>query len=85
MTELEKLFKDIQNQLAQTLVSSRLYANRVILHEIEKLENLKNHNNFNVNITFLENYVQKDNNNIKMKILMYLFIILEIVMIYFYC
>ena len=51
--------------VTQTLVSSHLYVDRVILHEIEKLEYLKNHNNFNVNITFLENYVKKDNNNIK--------------------
>ena len=28
------------------------------------MEYLKNHNNFNVNITFLENYVKKDNSNI---------------------
>ena len=28
------------------------------------MEYLKNHNNFNVNITFLENYVKKDNKNI---------------------
>ena len=28
------------------------------------MEYLKNHNNFNVNIKFLENYVKKDNNNI---------------------
>ena len=51
--------------VTQTLVSSHLYVDRVILHEIEKLEYLKNHNNFNVNITFLENYVKKDNNNMK--------------------
>ena len=51
--------------VTQTLVSSHLYVDRVILHEIEKLEYPKNHNNFNVNITFLENYVKKDNNNIK--------------------
>ena len=53
-----------QDNVTQTLVSSHLYVDRVILHEIEKLEYLKNHNNFNVNITFLENYVKKDNNNI---------------------
>ena len=53
-----------QENVTQTLVSSHLYVDRVILHEIEKLEYLKNHNNFNVNITFLENYVKKDNNNI---------------------
>ena len=53
-----------QDNVTQTLVSSHLYVDRVILHEIEKLEYLKNHNNFNVIITFLENYVKKDNNNI---------------------
>ena len=52
--------------VTQTLVNSHLYVDRVIiLHEIEKLEYLKNHNNFNVNIKFLDNYVKKDNNNIK--------------------
>ena len=49
--------------VTQTLVSSHLYVDRVILDEIEKLEYLKNHYNFNVNITFLENYVRKYNNN----------------------
>ena len=34
------------------------------LDEIEKIEYLKNHNNFNINILFLENFVKKDNNNI---------------------
>ena len=51
--------------VTQTLISSYLYVDRVILHEIEKLEYLKNYNNFNANISFLENYVKKDNNNIK--------------------
>ena len=82
---VDQIYVTDQENLTQTLVSSHLYVDRVILHEIEKLEYLKNHNNFNVNITFLENYVKKDNNNIKMKILMYLSITLEIVMIYFYC
>ena len=63
-----KLVDDIyvtdQDNVTQTLVSSHLYVDRVILDEIEKLEYLKNHNNFNVNITFLENYVKKDSNNI---------------------
>ena len=55
----------VTNQdVTQTLVSSHLYVDNVILHEIEKLEYFKNHNNLNVNIPFLENYVKKDNNNI---------------------
>ena len=61
---VDQIYVTDQDNVTQTLVSSHLYVDRVILHEIEKLEYLKNHNNFNVNITFLENYVKKDNNNI---------------------
>ena len=58
---VDQIYVTDQDNVTQTLVSSHLYVDRVILHEIEKLEYLKNHN---VNITFLENYVKKDNNNI---------------------
>ena len=61
---VDQIYATDQNNVTQTLVSSHLYVDRVILHEIEKLEYLKNHNNFNVDITFLENYVKKDSNNI---------------------
>ena len=61
---VDQIYVTDQDNVTQTLVSSHLYIDRVILHEIEKLEYLKNHNNFNVNITFLENYVKKDSNNI---------------------
>ena len=61
---VDQIYVTDQDNVTQTLVSSHLYIDRVILHEIEKLEYLKNHNNFNVNITFLENYIKKDNNNI---------------------
>ena len=61
---VDQVYVTDQDNVTQTLVSSHLYVDRVILDEIEKLEYLKNHNNFNVNITFLENYVKKDNNNI---------------------
>ena len=61
---LDEIYVTDQDNVTQTLVSSHLYVDRVILDEIEKLEYLKNHNNFNVNITFLENYVKKDNKNI---------------------
>ena len=53
-----------QNNVTQTLISSHLYVDQVILDEIEKIEYLKNHNNFNMNISFLENFVKKDNTNI---------------------
>ena len=61
---VDQIYVTDQDNVTQTLVSSHLYVDRVILDEIEKLEYLKNHNNFNVNITFLENYVKKDNKNI---------------------
>ena len=61
---VDQIYVTDQDNVTQTLLSSHLYIDRVILDEIEKLEYLKNHNNFNVNITFLENYVKKDNNNI---------------------
>ena len=61
---VDQIYVTDQENVSQTLISSHLYVDRVILDEIEKLEYLKNHNNFNVNITFLENYVKKDSNNI---------------------
>ena len=61
---VDEIYVTDQDNVTQTLVSSHLYVDRVILNELEKLEYLKNHNNFDVNITFLENYVKKDSNNI---------------------
>ena len=62
---VDEIYVTDQENVTQTSVSSsHLYVDRVILDEIEKLDFLENHNNFNVNITFLENYVKKDNNNI---------------------
>ena len=61
---VDEIYVTDQENVTQTLVSSHLYVDRVILDELEKIEYLKNHNNFNVNITFLENYVKKNNNNI---------------------
>ena len=60
----DEIYVTDQDNVTQALVSSHLYVDKVILHEIEKMEYLENHNNFNVNISFLENYVKKDNNNI---------------------
>ena len=61
---VDQIYVTNQENVTQTLVSSHLYVDRIILHEVEKLEYLKNYNNFNVNTTFLENYVKKDNNDI---------------------
>ena len=61
---VDEIYVTDQDNVTQTLVSSHLYVDRVILDELEKIEYLKNHNNFNVNITFLENYVKKNSDNI---------------------
>ena len=61
---VDEIYVTDQDNVTQTLVSSHLYVDRVILDELEKIEYLKNHNNFDVNISFLENTVKKDNNNI---------------------
>ena len=53
-----------QITVTQTLVSSHLYVEQVVLVEIEKIEYLESHNNFNINISFLENFVKKDSQNI---------------------
>ena len=61
---VDEIYVTDQENVTQTLVSSHLYVDRVILDELEKIEYMKNHNNFNINITFLENYVKKNSNNI---------------------
>ena len=61
---VDQIYVTNQENVTQTLVSSYLYIDRVILDEIEKLNYLKNHNNFDFNIKFLENYVKKDSNDI---------------------
>ena len=61
---VDEIYVTDQENVTQTLVSSHLYVDRVILDELEKIEYMKNHNNFDVNISFLENYVKKNNNNI---------------------
>ena len=61
---VDEIYVTDQDNLTQTLVSSHLYVDRVILDELEKIEYMKNHNNFDVNISFLENYVKKNNSNI---------------------
>ena len=64
MKLVDEIYVTDQDNVTQTLVSSHLYVDRVILDELEKIEYMKNHNNFDVNISFLENYVKKDSNNI---------------------
>ena len=60
----DQIYVTDQKNTTQTLVSSHLYVNQVVLHEVDRLEFLKNHNNFDVNIPFLENFVNKDSQTI---------------------
>ena len=60
----DQIYVTDQNNTTQTLVNSHLYCDQVVLHEMERIEFLKNHNNFDVNIPFLENFVKKDSQTI---------------------
>ena len=53
-----------QADTTQTLVSANLYVDQVELHEMEEIQFVKNYNNFDVNISFLENFVIRDSQNI---------------------
>ena len=53
-----------QTNTTQTLVSANLYVDQVTLHEMEEVQFVKNYNNFDVNISFLENFVIRDSQNI---------------------
>ena len=61
---IDSIYITDQLGTSQTLVSSNLYVDQVVLHEIEKIQFVKNYNNFDVNISFLENYVKKDSQSI---------------------
>ena len=61
---VDSIYVTDQVNTTQTLVSANLCVDQVILHEIEEIQFLKNHNNFDVNISFLENYVKKDSQSI---------------------
>ena len=57
---VDSIYITDQANTTQTLVSSNLYVDQVVLHEIEEIQFVKNYNNFDVNISFLENYIKKD-------------------------
>ena len=61
---IDSIYVTDQAGTSQTLVSANLYVDQVILHKIEQIQFLKNHNNFDVDICFLENYVKKDSQTI---------------------
>ena len=61
---VDQIYVTDQANTTQTLVSASLYVDQVELHEIEEIEFVKNYNNFDVNIPFLENFVIRDSQNI---------------------
>ena len=56
---VDSIYVTDQINTAQTLVSANLYVDQVILHEIEEIQFVKNHNNFDVNISFLETMLKR--------------------------
>ena len=61
---VDQIYVIDQANTTQTLVSTNSYVDQVILHEMEGIQFAKNHNNFDVNISFLENFVKKDSQSI---------------------
>ena len=61
---VDSIYVTDQVGTSQTLVSASLYVDQIELHEIEEIEFVKNYNNFDVNIPFLENFVIRDSQNI---------------------
>ena len=61
---VDKIYVTDQANTTQTLVSASLYVDQVELHEMEEIQFVKNYDNFDVNIPFLENFVIRDSQNI---------------------
>ena len=49
---VDQIYVTDQSGTSQTLVSANLYVDQVIMHEMEEIQFVKNHNNFDVNISF---------------------------------
>ena len=61
---VDQIYVTYQAGTSQKLVSANLYSDQVIAHEKEEIQFVKNHNDFVVNISFLENFVKKDSQSI---------------------
>ena len=60
----DQIYVTDQANTTQTLVNASLYVDQVTLHEMEEIQFVKNYNNFDVNISFLENFVMRDSQTI---------------------
>ena len=61
---VDSIYVTDQDNTTQTLTSASLYVDQIELHEMEEIQFVKNYNNFDVNIPFLENFVIRDSQNI---------------------
>ena len=61
---VDQIYVTDQANTTQTLVSANLYVDQVTLHEIEEIQFIKNYNNFDVNFSFLENFVMRGSQSI---------------------
>ena len=61
---VDSIYVTDQANTTQTLTSASLYVDQIELHEMEEIQFVKNYNNFDVNIPFLENFVIRDSQNI---------------------
>ena len=61
---VDSIYVTDQTNTTQTLVRANLYVDQVTLHEMEEIQFVKNYNNFDVNISFLEKFVISDSQNI---------------------
>ena len=61
---VDSVYVTDQGNTTQTLASANLYVDQAVLHEMEEIQFVKNHNSFDINICFLENYVKKDSQSI---------------------
>ena len=61
---VDQIYVTGQDNTTQTLVSANLYVEQVTLHEMEEIQFVKNYNNLDVNISFLENFVMRGSQSI---------------------
>ena len=61
---VDSVYVTDQAGTTQKLVNASLYVDQIELHEMEEIQFVKNYNNFDVNIPFLENFVIRDSQNI---------------------
>ena len=61
---VDSVYVTDQAGTTQKLVNASLYVDQIELHEMEEIQFVKNYNNFDVNIPFLENFVIRGSQNI---------------------